>query len=150
MINILLKKTNNKYHLQVNDKTKECDEFEFERYSTLFFEWIVPNLTYKNENIYNQYFIVPEPDFNYRLQTYIYYYDILNNYIYNLNTKVKYKLNNRIKTDQMIHYKYGSYICNEVDEKKIFLFSEEFAILVYDSNTANYDLNTVLNVLALI
>jgi len=150
MINILLQKINNKYYLQLNDEIKEYDKIEFVRYSTLFSDWIIPKLSYKNENCSYQYFIVPEPDFNYRLQTYIYYYDILNDYIYNLNTKVKYKLNNRIKTDQMIHYKYGSYICNEVDEKKIFLFSEEFAILVYDSNAANYDLNTVLNVLALI
>ncbi|CAG8490615.1 15328_t:CDS:1 [Cetraspora pellucida] len=140
LINISVKNINYKYELHVNDEIKNCEESEFDQFSTLFKDWVISEIIQRKlNNYYKEYnyicfnILVPKSNFSYRLNTFVYHYFDLSNFICNLNTGAVYIIEDKIIFISFLTEHIDLFFYNEVDGKKIFLLSDDFFKIQFEN-----------------
>ncbi|CAG8837095.1 17288_t:CDS:1 [Cetraspora pellucida] len=135
LINISVKKTNRKFQIQTNNEIRICAEEEFNKFFTIFEDWVISKTTKENLNGYYKKYdyiylkiLVPKFIYNQRVETYIYHhYYKSDNFIRNLNTGTLYIIEDKkIFNSYLLEVIDELFIYNIIEERVVFLLTEEF------------------------
>ncbi|CAG8512852.1 3942_t:CDS:1 [Cetraspora pellucida] len=137
LVNISIKKIDNKIQIQINNSVKDCEVDEFNKFHVIFDDWAIKRTTEHNLNdyYYKHLFniivkiLVSKSVYYFRIRTYIYYYHYSKQFICNLNTNVSYMIEDSLKFDSDLRkIRDELYKHNTLDTEIAFILTEEFKI----------------------